>query len=182
MAVFEVTEPSTAADPVTSSTPTFRRTNESLGRPTSIRAKQRDTVPTNSPILASSDAADNLEPAPLAPGWVLVGDPKPRMRVTSTSGDGTTVAGVWCCEPSRFTFVYDTDEFIHIISGRVTVVAGTNVHELVPGSTVLFPRGLTTQWTVHEAVHKVFVLRRPTTLRRTIRRLAMSFFRRWPVR
>ena len=75
-------------------------------------------------------------------------------------------------------FVYDTDEFVHIISGRVTVVAGTNVHELVPGSTVIFPRGLTTQWTVHEAVHKVFVLRHPPTLRRTIQRLVTRFFRR----
>ncbi len=181
MAVSEVTEPSTITDPTLiadRSTPTFRRGRESMERPASIRAKHRDSAPTNSPIFASSDADDDLEPAPLAPGWVLVGDPKPRMRVTNTSADGTTVAGVWCCEPSRFTFVYGTDEFVHIISGRVTVVAGTNVHELVPGSTVLFPRGLTTQWTVHEAVHKVFVLRHPTKLTRTIRRFATGFSHR----
>ena len=93
------------------------------------------------------------------------------MRVTTISADGDITSGVWCCEPSKFMFIYDVDEFVHIIKGRVTVVAGANVHELEPGSTALFPKGLSTQWTVHEAVHKVFVLRHPTRWRRAARRL-----------
>lgn len=139
--------------------------------PASIRPGHRDLATSNSPVHISSDADDELEPAPLADGWVIAGDPKPRMRVTTTSADGAMSAGVWCCEPSKFTFIYDVDEYVHIIKGRVTVVAGEHVHDLQPGSTVLFPQGLVTQWTVHEAVHKVFVLRNPRRWRRVARRL-----------
>ena len=124
-----------------------------------------------SPVGQSSDEDRDLVDAPLADGWVLAGDPRPRMRVTSTSPSGTISSGVWCCEPSRFTFIYDVDEYVHIVSGRVTVMANTHVHELSAGSTAMFPRGLHTEWTVHEAIHKVFVLRNPPKWKRRLRRL-----------
>ncbi len=151
--------------------------DRSIGRrdvsttPTSIRPGYRDVATADSPIQVSSDTDNGLEPAPLADGWVIAGDPKPRMRVTTTSADGAICTGVWCCEPSKFTFIYDVDEYVHLIKGRVTVMAGEHVHELQPGSTVLFPQGLVTQWTVHEAVHKVFVLCNPPRWRRLARRL-----------
>lgn len=111
-----------------------------------------------SPIAFASDTPDAMEDAPLAEGWVLRGDPKPKMLVTSTSKDGRMSSGVWRCEPSQFNFSYVSDEYVHIISGRVTVLADGIVHRLGPGSTAMFPKGLTAQWTVHEPIHKVFVL------------------------
>lgn len=123
-----------------------------------------------SPALVASDDDDGLLDAPLTAGWVLSGDPRPRMNVTATSPSGAISAGVWCCRPSRFTFIYDTDEYVHLVEGRVTVVAGRHVHQLGPGSTVMFPKGLTTEWTVHEAVRKVFVLANPPRWRRLLRR------------
>lgn len=123
-----------------------------------------------SPLAVSLDHDDGLTDSPLTDGWVLDGDPRPRMKVNATAPGGAISSGVWCCEPSRFTFIYDMDEFIHLIEGRVTVVAGRHVHQLGPGSTVLFPKGLTTEWTVHESVRKVFVLANPPRWRRLARR------------
>jgi uncharacterized cupin superfamily protein len=123
-----------------------------------------------SPLAVGTDRADELIDAPLADGWVLDGDPRPRMKVNATSPGGAISSGVWCCEPSRFTFMYDVDEYIHLVEGRVTVVAGRHVHQLGPGSTVLFPKGLSTEWTVHEAVRKVFVIANPPRWRRLARR------------
>jgi uncharacterized protein len=122
-------------------------------------------------LRVSTDDDDGLADAPLADGWVLDGDPRPRMKVNATSPGGAISSGVWCCQPSQFTFSYDTDEFIHLIEGRVTVVAGRHTHQLGPGSTVMFPKGLTAEWTVHEAVRKVFVLANPPKWRRVARRL-----------
>jgi uncharacterized protein len=124
-----------------------------------------------SPLRVATDDDNGLTDAPLADGWVLDGNPKPRMKVNATSPGGAISSGVWCCEPSRFTFTYDTDEYVHLIAGRVTVVAGRHTHQLGPGSTVMFPKGLTAEWTVHEAVRKVFVLANPPRWRRLARRL-----------
>lgn len=138
--------------------------------PTDITAKF--VLRGSSPISIATDADDGLSDAPLADGWVLDGDPRPRMKVTSTSPGGGISSGVWCCQPSRFTFIYDSDEYVHIMAGRVTVIADTHVHELSAGSTAVFPRGLRTEWTVHEAIHKVFVLHNPPKWKRLLRRLA----------
>lgn len=123
-----------------------------------------------SPVAMATDADDGLVDAPLAPGWVIEGDPRPRMCITATSPGGAISSGVWCCEPSRFTFIYDVDEYVHIIAGRVTVIADTHVHELSAGSTAMFPRGLRTEWNVHEPIHKVFVLGSQPRWERVVRR------------
>ena len=124
-----------------------------------------------SPVIVASDADDGLVDAPLAPGWVIEGDPRPRMCITATAPGGAISSGVWCCQPSRFTFIYDVDEYVHIIAGRVTVIADTHVHELSAGSTAMFPRGLRTEWTVHEPIHKVFVLGSQPRWERVVRRV-----------
>ncbi len=129
------------------------------------------TVRGPSPVTVAPDADEGLVDAPLAPGWVIEGDPRPRMRITATAPGGAISSGVWCCQPSRFTFVYDVDEYVHIISGRVTVIAGSHIHELSAGSTAMFPRGLRTEWTVHEPIHKVFVLANPPRWVRMVRRV-----------
>ncbi len=131
----------------------------------------RFTVRGSSRVTVAADADEGLVDAPLAPGWVIDGDPRPRMRITATAPGGGISSGVWCCLPSRFTFIYDVDEYVHIIAGRVTVIADTHVHELSAGSTAMFPRGMRTEWTVHEAVHKVFVLGSRPRWQRVVRRV-----------
>ena len=42
--------------------------------------------------------------------------------------------------------------------------------ELSAGSTAMFPRGLRTEWTVHEPIHKVFVLGSQLRWERVVRR------------
>ena len=128
-----------------------------------------------SPVTVALDADEGLVDAPLPTGWVIDGDPHPRMRITATARGGGISSGVWCCQPSRFTFIYDVDEYVHIIAGRVTVIANTHVHELSAGSTAMFPRGLRTEWTVHEPIHKVFVLGTQPRSTRVFRRVRSLF-------
>ena len=140
----------------------------------------RFTVRGPSPVTVALDADEGLVDAPLPTGWVIDGNPCPRMRITATARGGGISSGVWCCQPSRFTFTYHVDEYVHIISGRVTVIANTHVHELSAGSTAMFPRGLRTEWTVHEPIHKVFVLGnepRSTRFFRRVRSIVASTHR-----
>ena len=109
-------------------------------------------------------AADqvDLEDKPLGPPSAepLTGDIMTRSYVPFTSADGKVLCGAWECEPgaSRWEFL-ERGEFIHVLSGRMTVTAddGEPV-ELTPGSSAVFPIGWTGTWTVHETLRKVFTV------------------------
>ncbi len=74
------------------------------------------------------------------------------------SGDGAE-SGVWECTPGPSRWTLDTNEFVHILSGRMTVTAdGDTPVEVEPGATVLFPRGWTGTWDIHETIRKLYVI------------------------
>ena len=123
------------------------------------------------PFVVSRDANEGLEPAPLPADWLHGGSPTPRMRFTAMGADGATASGIWACNAGVFTFVYDFDEWVHIISGSVTIEAGPFCKQLRAGSTAFFPRGLSTTWHVEDHVHKFFVQRNPPKATRVFRKL-----------
>ena len=93
----------------------------------------------------------------------LTGDILTRSLVPWSSPDGRIVCGTWECEPgaSRWEFL-DRGEFIHVISGRMTVHQdGEEPVELTPGSSAVFPLGWCGTWPVHEPLRKVFTVFRP---------------------
>jgi uncharacterized cupin superfamily protein len=107
----------------------------------------------------------DLEEKPLQPPSAepLTGDILTRSAVPFVSADGRTLCGTWECEPgvSRWDF-HDRGEFIHVISGRMTVQPdGGPAVELTPGSSAVFPIGWCGTWTVHETFRKVFTVFRP---------------------
>ena len=93
----------------------------------------------------------------------LTGDIMTRSWVPFTSDDGKILCGIWECEPgaSRWEFL-DRGEFIHVLSGRMTVQQdGDEPVELTAGSSAVFPLGWTGTWTVDETLRKVFTVYRP---------------------
>jgi uncharacterized protein len=73
--------------------------------------------------------------------------------------DGDAEVGVWQCTagPSHWTLA--THEFVHIVSGRMTVTPdGGEPQDIGPGDTAVFPRGWSGSWQIHETIRKVYVL------------------------
>lgn len=61
---------------------------------------------------------------------------------------------VWECEPKTFPWSYDEKETCLILEGKVSVKAGTEEAKFGPGDLVIFPEGLSCEWTVFEKVRK----------------------------
>ena len=63
---------------------------------------------------------------------------------------------IWTCEPSSFDWTYDEKETCYILEGRVTVETEGGSVSFGKGDLVVFPKGLSCVWNVHEAVRKHF--------------------------
>jgi uncharacterized protein len=78
---------------------------------------------------------------------------------TTLWSDGDADAGVWECTAGPSYWVQDQHEFVHILSGSLTVTPdGGTPLSLGPGDCALFPRGWRGTWILHETVRKVYVL------------------------
>lgn len=121
---------------------------------------------------AFSSSQGDLVSQPIEPSWIRSGAPVARAITLTESPDGLLTTGLWDCTAGTFTWIFQTDEIVHILEGEVTVRDGSTVHELGPGSVCYFPRGLETIWEVPKYVKKTFVLRAPHRSR--LRRLASA--------
>ena len=107
----------------------------------------------------------DLDAKPLGPPSAepLTGEIMTGSFVPFISDDGRILCGTWECAPgaSRWEFT-DRGEFIHVLSGRMTVQPdGGEGAELTAGSSAVFPLGWQGTWTVHETLRKVFTVFRP---------------------
>jgi uncharacterized protein len=87
------------------------------------------------------------------------GAPMHTSGTTLWAGEGGQEAGIWECTagPSRWSL--ETNEFVHIVSGRMTVTPdGGEPSDLGPGGTAVFPRGWTGTWQIHDTIRKLYVL------------------------
>ncbi|MDA8312899.1 MAG: cupin domain-containing protein [Actinomycetota bacterium] len=86
----------------------------------------------------------------------------PEMRTAGLylwqGGDGAE-SGIWECTPGPSRWTLETNEFVHVLTGSMTVTAdgGAPVH-IGPGDTALFPRGWTGTWEIHETLRKLYVI------------------------
>jgi uncharacterized cupin superfamily protein len=81
-----------------------------------------------------------------------------RARVLWSNGDGVE-AGVWSCGPGISRWTFDTHEFIHVVSGHMTVTRdGGEAVEVAAGSTVFFEKGWQGTWLIHETITKSYVV------------------------
>jgi uncharacterized cupin superfamily protein len=69
-------------------------------------------------------------------------------------------AGTWACEPGawRIDFADDTDEFFHVIDGRIRITDDAGpAREFGPGDACVIPAGFKGLFEVLEAVNKNYV-------------------------
>ena len=118
----------------------------------------------------------DLAPLPIDPGWIKDGAPVARALRLSESPDSLLTAGIWDCTAGTFTWIFSTDEIVHILEGEVHIREGNRTHVLVPGTVAYFPRGLETVWEVPVYVKKSFIHRAPP--RTLLRRIASAVKRR----
>jgi uncharacterized cupin superfamily protein len=74
------------------------------------------------------------------------------LAVVSDPAQGAHVwAGIWTCDPQQWSSPFDVDETFHVVSGHLRIIADGTTHDLQPGSTAFFPKGLDAHWDVVEA-------------------------------
>ena len=73
--------------------------------------------------------------------------------------DGDQQIGIWECAPGPSRWLLATNEFVHIVAGRMTVTVdkGEPV-ELATGDTAVFPKGWRGTWEIAETIRKLYVI------------------------
>jgi hypothetical protein len=67
--------------------------------------------------------------------------------------------GIWECSPGPSRWLLETNEFIHVVAGRMTVtIHGGEPLELVAGDTAVFPLGWSGTWDIAEMLRKIYVI------------------------
>jgi uncharacterized protein len=68
-------------------------------------------------------------------------------------------SGIWECTAGSSRWVLETNEFVHVLSGSMTITADGGEPEFVgPGDTVFIPRGWSGNWELHETLRKLYVI------------------------
>ena len=86
----------------------------------------------------------------------------PEMKTSGVSiwenEDGAD-SGVWECTPGPSHWTLETNEFIYVVAGRMTVTPeGGEPTELSAGNSAVFPKGWTGTWDIHETLRKLYVI------------------------
>ena len=78
---------------------------------------------------------------------------------TLWAGEDGAEAGVWECTAGPSNWVLEQNEFVHVLSGSMTVIPeGGEAFEAGPGSTFVTPLGWKGTWIIHETLRKLYVL------------------------
>ncbi|GHE76493.1 cupin [Amycolatopsis deserti] len=73
------------------------------------------------------------------------------------TGEGVLEVGLWECAPGPSRWVFETNESITMLEGRMTVTEdGGESYEIKAGDSAVFPLGWTGTWDIHETVFKVY--------------------------
>jgi uncharacterized protein len=107
------------------------------------------------PYLASAASAE-LE------DWGLLeeatGEPMQTAGRYLWQGDGQEI-GVWECTAGPSYWKLEENEFVQILSGRMTVTPdGGEPLEISAGDAAFFAEGWAGTWDIHETIRKVFVI------------------------
>jgi uncharacterized protein len=114
----------------------------------------------NSVVIAAAAGA-RLAPAPIASDWILAGTPEARSAIVAKSVDGTSYIMVWECTAGYFSWHYNEDETVVVISGEVFITNDKREElRLGPGDIGFFPARSSAIWRITDHVKKVAVIRK----------------------
>jgi uncharacterized protein len=86
----------------------------------------------------------------------------PEMRtsgITLWKDDSGAESGIWECTPGPSRWELETNELVHVLSGSMTVTADrAEPIEVGAGDVVMFPRGWSGTWEIHETLRKVYAI------------------------
>jgi uncharacterized cupin superfamily protein len=72
---------------------------------------------------------------------------------------GEQSSGIWECTAGPSHWTLETNEFVHLLTGRMTVTEdGGEAVDLVAGDTMVFPLGWSGTWDITETLRKVYVI------------------------
>jgi uncharacterized cupin superfamily protein len=112
------------------------------------------------PIVLETAASLELAPEPIPKDWILGGNPEATSKKVAKSADYTSYIMVWDCTPGRFTWHYNKDETLVVVSGEVFIANDAGVERrLGPGDFAFFPGGSSATWRVTDRLRKVAVVR-----------------------
>lgn len=106
-----------------------------------------------------SQGRRRLGAAPINRGWIVDGTPEARGSfIFETSDEGANVHE-WECTRGRFVWHYDVDEIVYIIEGdaRIRDLATGLSTNITAGTSVLFQRGSSAEWTVDGYIRKIAI-------------------------
>jgi uncharacterized cupin superfamily protein len=114
-------------------------------------------VPVPLPVL--HDAATRTDLEDWGPLEEATGPEMSTSGVTLWQDDDGSETGIWECAAGPSHWTLETNEFVHVLSGSMTVTAdGGEPVELGAGDTILFPLGWSGTWEIHERLRKLYVI------------------------
>jgi hypothetical protein len=73
--------------------------------------------------------------------------------------DTEAESGIWQCTPGPSRWELETNEFVHVLAGSMTVTEdGSLPVKLEAGDTVMFAVGWKGTWHIHETLRKLYVI------------------------
>jgi uncharacterized cupin superfamily protein len=101
----------------------------------------------------------NLLGAPIKGDWILDGTPEAKAYPLFETIDRGANVHEWECTRGRFEWHYECDEIVHIVEGDAHIkdlATGLSTH-ITAGSSLLFQRGSSAEWTVDRYIRKIAV-------------------------
>jgi len=90
---------------------------------------------------------------------ILDGTPNSRVHWVRPDGQGSQLVGIFRAEPAVFRYVWEADETIHVLEGRVRIeLEGGEGLELGVGDVGSFTQGYRGVWHILEPFCELFVL------------------------
>ena len=97
-----------------------------------------------------------LTSRPIAPSWIIEGNPQATWCVLSKSADGLASTMVWHCTAGKFNWYYDFDETILILDGSIVLESdGMPPTRYAAGDVIFFRDGAHAKWHVEGRVRKL---------------------------
>jgi uncharacterized protein len=133
------------------------------------------------PKVIFSNGDRTLQAAPINRDWVREGAPEATAcRIFETNDRGANVHE-WRCTRGRFLWHYGVDEIVYIIEGsaRIEDLATGVTTAISAGSSVLFQRGSSAEWTVDQSIRKIAINHIPLSPKLIAARSAWHFIKRF---
>ena len=132
------------------------------------------------PHVIFSQGRRNLHAAPINKGWVVDGTPEARGCPIFETADRGANVHEWQCSPGRFVWHYDVDEIVYIIEGnaRIKDLATGLSTNITAGTSVLFQRGSSAEWTVDRHIRKIAINHVPLSAKLALLRNAWHRLKR----